>query len=375
MPGRYPHYPERAQVHSYLRDFARAHGLLEKVRFGAEVAVLDRKGAQWRVGLTNGENHLYAGVVCATGINWDPLFPTYSGRFAGEIRHAVEYLDREALTGRRVLVVGGGNTGCDIACAAAAEAEVASISLRRGYHIVPRFVLGLPADLFASWTHKFSARARQSSFQMLLRLIVGDPHQWGWPEPDHRILDSHPIINSEILDALEGGRLSVKPDIGKLDGDWVEFEDGSRAAFDLIVFATGYKMNVPFADSGFFEWKGNKIDGYLSVFNRRFDTLFTQGFLVTNAGVFEDFDRLAHLVACYIVDRKSAPARAARFRSLVEAARPDLSGGFRFIDSPRHDTYVEHGAFRAEVENVRKRMRWPKPHRGLLSPGSSRSFS
>ena len=72
---------------------------------------------------------------------------------------------------------------------------------------------------------------------------------------------------------------------------------------------------------------------------------------------------------------RSAPARAARFRSLVEAACPDLSGGFHFIDSPRHDTYVEHGAFRAEVENVRKRMRWPKPHRGLLSPGSSRSFS
>ena len=367
MPRDYPDYPTRSQVLAYLRALAQAHGLYERIAFHREVVRVERDAESWVVGLDDGEKRRYAGVVCASGMNWVPQWPAYPGRFDGEIRHAVEYREREELAGRRVLVVGGGNTGFDIACDAADRAEAALLSLRRGYHIIPKHVLGLPADVFAARTPALPIRLRQALFHALLRLIVGDLGRYGLPDPDHRVLESHPVINSLALRALKAGRLRAKPDVQELAGASVIFADNSREAVDLVIYATGYKMSVPFMDKALLDWKGDKIDSYLSVFSRRHETLFTLGFLVTNAGVFEDFDRLATLVACYARDRVAAPERAARFRARVSADRPDLTGGLHFIETPRHATYVEHDAFRRAVEDTRKAMGWPALGPGVLS--------
>jgi hypothetical protein len=232
-------------------------------------------------------------------------------------------------------------------------------------------VFGVPADLFAARTPPLPMRLRQAIFQALLRCITGDLQRYGLPAPDHRVLESHPIINTKALHALKTGRLRAKPDIRELAQNSVVFADKSREAIDLVIFATGYKSCVPFMDQAFFDRKGDKIDGYLSVFNRRHETLFTLGFLVTNAGVFEDFDRLATMVASYANDRMTAPARAANFRARVAADHPDLSGGLRFLDSPRHATYAEHDAFRKAVEGTRKAMGWPQLRPGTLAPPQS----
>ena len=363
----YPDYPSRAQVLAYLQAFTHRYGLYEGIEFHREVVRVAPEGGGWTVGLASGEKRRYAGVVCASGMNWEPQWPTYSGRFTGEARHAVEYRDKEELAGRRDLVVGGGNTGFDIDCDAAETATAAFLSLRRGYHIIPKHVFGVPADLFATLTPALPMRYRQALFHALLRLLVGDLKSYGLPPPDHRVLESHPIINTEAIRALKAGHLRVKPDINELARDSVVFSDGSQETVDLIIYATGYKMDVPFMDRALLDWKGDKIDGYLSVFNRRHETLFTLGFLVTNAGVFEDFDRLATLVACYSRDRAEARQRAARFRARVAEDRPDLTGGLRFIESPRHATYVEHDAFRRAVERTRKAMGWPELRAGLLA--------
>jgi len=313
----------------------------------------------WVVHLDNEDARRYAGVVCATGMNWVPRWPHYPGTFTGEIIHAVDYKNKEQLAGRRVLVIGGGNTGLDLASDAAEVAAAAFLSLRRGYHVIPKHVFGIPADLFGAWASRLPLRLRQILFQALLRLIVGSPRRYGLPQPDHRVLESHPVINSSALSALREGRLHARPDIREYAEGSVVFRDGSRESVDLIICATGYRMSVPFMDAGLFDWKGDKLDGYLSVFNLRHETLFTLGFLVTNAGVFEDFDRLARMVACYVRDRAENPENAARFRAHVLGDRPDLRGGLRFIDTPRHATYVEHGAFRRAMKDTCDLMGWP----------------
>ena len=300
-------------------------------------------------------------------MNWVPQWPEYPGPFTGETGHAVEYRDRKELAGRRVLVVGGGNTGFDIACDAAEGATAAFLSLRRGYRIIPKHVFGMPADLFAASAPPLPIRFRQTMFHTLLRLIVGDLRSYGLPPPDHRVLESHPIINTEALRALRTGRLLAKPDIRAFEDDHVVFSDGTRESIDLIIYATGYKMCVPFMDAALFDWKAGKLDAYLSAFNRHHETLFTLGFLVTNAGVYEDFDRLATMIACYARDRVEAPERAARFRAHVAADQPDLTGGVRFVASPRHATYVEHDTFRRAVERTRKVMGWPPLRPGMLA--------
>jgi cation diffusion facilitator CzcD-associated flavoprotein CzcO len=367
MPRDYPDYPTRAQVLTYLREFARAYHLYEQIEFGREVARVEQTAGEWVVRLVDGECRRYAGVVCANGMNWVPNRPEYPGRFTGEVRHAVDYKNEDQLAGRRVLVVGGGNTGFEIACDAADIAAAAFLSLRRGYYIIPKHIFGVPADLFAKYTPSLPMRLKQTIFQGLLRLIIGDLRSYGLPQPDHSVLESHPVINTEALEALRAGRLQAKPDIRELADDQVVFNDGSRERVDLILYATGYQMRVPFMDEQLFDWKGDRLDAYLSVFNRSHETLFTLGFLMTNAGVYEDFDRLATMIACYARDRVEKPERAARFRDLVAADQPDLTGGLHFVESPRHATYAEHDAFRHAVERTFKTMSWPELRPGTLA--------
>ena len=358
MPAAYPDYPDHGQVHDYLRGVARAQGLDEAIEFGVEVKRIDPQDGFWLARFGSGAPRLYRGVVCANGMTWAPAPARYPGGFDGELRHSVTFRQAEEAKGRRVLIVGGGNSACDIACLVSAEAADTVLSLRRGYHVVPRHLFGVPADALARAMPPLPAGGQQRVAQLLLRL-AGKPRPTAWPQPDHRIYESHPIINSEILDLVACGAVRVRPDIAAFDGRRVRFADGTAETFDLVLLATGYHMAIPFMDPAHFTWRGDRIGGYLSVFNERHPRLFTLGFLSTNAGVFADFDRLANLVANHALDQETKPDRAARFRAMIEAGSADLSGGLRFVASPRHASYVHHPTFRRHVERLRRRMGWP----------------
>lgn len=364
MPGDYPDYPDHRQILAYLQAFARAYGLHDHITFGREVARAVPEGAGWQVTLADGEARRYRALVCANGMTWDPYLPDIPGRFEGELRHAVTYRGAEEFRGKRVLIVGAGNTGCDIACDAAGAADAAFLSLRRGYNFIPKHIFGLPADVFAEAVPKLPVRLRQWGFGLLLRLLVGDLRRCGLPRPDHRIFESHPILNTRVLGHLRRGALTAKPDVRAFEGRRVRFADGSELELDLVLLATGYNKSFPFLDRDCFEWAGNRPKGYLSVFHPRHDNLFTLGFLDTNAGVYEDFDRLAHLVACHLLDQERDPARAARFRRKVEGPPPDLSGGVRYVESPRHASYMHHDSFRAYLTKLVEELGWPE-----LRPG------
>ncbi|MDJ0944070.1 MAG: NAD(P)/FAD-dependent oxidoreductase [Kiloniellales bacterium] len=358
MPAAYPDYPGHGQILPYLKHFAEAEGLADDIAFETRAEWIEpRDDGLWSVRLNRGPPRLYRGVVCANGMTWRPQAPEIPGRFEGELHHAVSYRDPAAFRGRRVLVIGGGNTGCDIACDLTRQAAATRLSLRRGYHVVPRHILGLPADVFGAALPGLPLRLQQGSSQGLLRLLQGKRR--GWPAPDHRLYESHPIINSEILDLVERGAIRVKPDVEAFEGREVRFADGSCAAFDAVLLATGYKMAIPFMDPVHFAWEQDRIAGFLTAFNARHRALFTLGFLAINAGVFGDFDRLAHLIACHLRDQEENPLRAEAFRRIVATETPDLTGGLALVPSPRHAVYAHHPAFRAYLEKLRRRMGWP----------------
>ena len=360
MPADYPDYPDHAQVLAYLQRFAEAEGLAGDIAFETRAEWIEPAAdGLWSARLNRGQRRLYRGVVCANGMTWTPQEPEIRGHFDGELRHAVHYKDPAAFRGRRILVIGGGNTGCDIACDLTRQAAATTLSLRRGYHVIPRHLLGLPADVLGTTLPGLPLRLQQGTAQALLRLLRGDPRRAGWPKPDHRLFESHPIVNSEILDLVAGGALRVKPDVEAFDGHEARFRDGSRAAFDAVLLATGYRMAIPYMDPAHFAWRQQRIAGFLTAFNDRHPTLFTLGFLAINAGVFGDFDRLAHLIAQHVRDQAEDRARAAAFRRIVETETPDLTGGLALVPSPRHAVYAHHPTFRAQVETLRRRMGWP----------------
>jgi cation diffusion facilitator CzcD-associated flavoprotein CzcO len=360
MPESYPDYPRREQVLEYLRAFADAYGLRPHIRFGTEVEHVTpaADGATVRV---RGRDIEYAGVVCATGVNWSPNLPEYGGEFTGTLRHSVSYRSPTEFTGKRVLIIGLGNSGADIACDAARYAKKAYVSVRRGYHFIPKHIFGKPADVFAHDGPKLPKWLELALFTWLQRIVVGDTTALGMPKPDHRVLESHPLMNDQLLHHLRHGDVTLKPDIEAFAGKSVRFKDGSELEVDEVLAATGYHMTLPYLDTTELEHEGKRVSHVLSVFSRKHPTLFTLGFVELNGALYPHLDRLAALVAEYARARAADPPAAERFRQLVRAFQQNLSGGVQYVRSERHDFYCDDEALRAATLRMFKRAGWNPP--------------
>ncbi|MDP1776091.1 MAG: NAD(P)-binding domain-containing protein, partial [Moraxellaceae bacterium] len=240
MPDDYPDYPSNRQILAYTRSFARAFGLYDAIQFQTAIEHVEKDGKAWLVRFSGGEVRRYRAVVCATGTNWHPRLPRHEGQFNGEIRHSVTFKHADEFRNKRVLIIGLGNSGADIACDAAANADAAFISVRRGYYFLPKHVFGIPVDEFAAKGPRLPMWLQRPAMTMLLRMVVGDTSRTGMPKPDHRIFESHPLLNSQLLHYLQHGDIKAKKDVKYFDGDDVVFTDGSREQIDLVLYATGY---------------------------------------------------------------------------------------------------------------------------------------
>ncbi|MDO5737164.1 MAG: NAD(P)-binding domain-containing protein [Propionibacteriaceae bacterium] len=356
MPADYPDYPDHRQVLAYLRDFACAHGLTERIQFSTEVTALEQDGQRWRVTTDAGSSHTYDAVAVCTGSQWTPLAPGIDG-FTGEVRHSVTYRDANEFTGKRVLIVGGGNSACDIACDAARTAASASISMRRGYWFIPKHVFGLPSDIVGGKGSFLPKRVERALLQPLLRLLVGDLTRIGLQKPDHKLFDTHPVLNDQLLHHIRHGDVSPRPGIKHADGQTVTFTDDSSDEFDLILLATGYQHAVPFAQELFGDPQ-HPDELYLNSFSRRHPGLCAVGFLETNSGAYQLFDRQAHIVAGHIAAVAAGDPRAGIFSARIRDDHPDLTSGLEFDTSPRHKGYVDSDAFLAYLIRTGKEFGW-----------------
>lgn len=366
MPDDYPDYPSHKQIHAYLARFADSYGLREHIRFGTEVlaAVPDAEG--WRVTVRTAdgttEERTYAALAAASGTNWHPLLPSYPGEFTGELRHSQTYSSSDELRGKRVLVIGAGNSGVDIACDAARAADRAFLSVRRGYHFIPKHVFGIPADVFAAHGPHLPLWLEQRAFGAMLRVLNGDVTRLGLPKPDHKVFETHPIMNTQVLHHLGHGDLIAKPDVKRFDGGVVEFVDGTREPIDLVLCATGYLWTLPYLPEGSFEQSMGRPALYLTAISRDNPRLYTMGYVETNGGAYKLFDEVADLIArAYVARRDGTDAVLAE---LLRTDRTDLRGGLKQVATQRHAAYVESGTFVRHLAKVRKRLGWPSPTPG-----------
>jgi len=358
MPEHYPDYPSRKQILEYTRGFSDAYGLKENISFNTEICSVSKVGEEWSVLLKDGSQRRYSAVICATGVNWHPNFPVHKGDFDGEVRHSVTYKHPDEFIGKRVLVVGLGNSGADIACDAAYNADAAFVSVRRGYHFIPKHIFGVPADEISAKGTGLPIVARRQAMKFILKMAVGDVTRWGLPSPDHRLFESHPLMNTQLIHYLQHGDVTAKPDVVGYEGSDVVFSDGSREKVDLVIYATGYNMRIPYIQEDYFEWDGGRPNLYLTAFNRSQKNLFALGFLETNSSAYTLFDHISNLVANYIDSQIREDGRASKFDCLIENDTPDLTGGLSFIDSDRHKSYIEINAYKKYLNKVSKKIGW-----------------
>jgi cation diffusion facilitator CzcD-associated flavoprotein CzcO len=356
MPDDYPDYPRHDQVLRYVRAFADHHDLTRHVRVRTRVdrAEAVDGGLGWRVHFASGETRRWDALVVATGTNWHPYVPAVPGSFDGGQIHSFSFRSAEVFRGKRVLVVGGGNSGADIACEAAREADRAFISLRRGYRFVPKYIFGKPTDVFAHAGPRLPWRFEEIVFGLLLdKLLVGDLTNYGLPRPDHPLLRTHPIMNTQILHHLGHGDLAYRPEVVELRGPSVRFADGREEEVDLIVWATGYRRRFPFLDEAGGE---EKLDLYLELFHRVYPTLFFMGLFETDGAAYELFGLQADAMAGYLAARLEAPEVATRFDAVRASARPDLHGGRPYLDTPRNAYYVRGDVYNRALKDACRRL-------------------
>lgn len=357
MPATYPDYPENRQILIYILDFATTYGLRDAIRFGCAIRAVQRVGDGWQVTLSDDSTRRYRAVICATGTTWTPRTPQHPGQLSGEIMHSSSYRNPEVFRGKRVLVVGLGNSGADVACDAAANADAAFISVRRGYHLLPKHPFGTPIDEFEARGPQLPLRFERPVFTALLRLLQGDLRRYGLPKPDHKLFEAHPLLNSQLLHHLQHGDVAVRPAIARLEGNRVRFVDGSTETIDLVLYATGYDWAIPYAEK-LFDWGEGHPDLYLTAFNRKHPNLFGIGYTAVNSSVYPLFDQVSNMVAQYLHDQDHAPQRARRFERLVATDRPKLDGGIHFVSSARHQLSVEGRTFHRYLAWVRDRIGW-----------------
>jgi len=364
MPADYPEYPHHRQVWEYLKSYATRFGLYERIEFNAEIARIERGERDWVVRLSDGRERRYRGVVVCNGHNWKPRLPQFAldangARFDSRIIHSAEYKTPDMLAGKRVLVVGAGNSGCDIAVEAAQHAAATLHSTRRGYHYLPKFWRGKPIDMLNEqllrW--RFPLSVRRVLGAIIERVAFGPPGSYGLPVPDHKLFESHPIINQQLYYYLAHGRIRSKPDVAglvaKQDGPLeVRFADGSREEVDLVVLATGFEIAFPFLDRELLNWQNGRPQLFLNVFHPKRDDLFVVGLIQPDSGQFGLVDRQARLVAHYIKAADRGDAAAGRFQRLKASPHKPLDGGMRYLATERHLLEVEHFDYRRMLEEM-----------------------
>lgn len=372
MPTEFPQFLSRSQAHDYLRAYAGHFDLYDHISFGRTVeTVMHREGA-WEVTVSGERNpRTYQGVIVANGHHWDPKRPAYPGTFSGETIHTHDLKTTEKLRGKRVLVVGAGNSGCDIAAEATHCAAEVFHSMRRSYHFLPKFMFGRPIDVIIDLTARWPVPrfVLRRLYRLVLDMVVGRHERYGLPEPDHKLFEAHPSAAAAYLDRLGHGRIQPKPDIKRLCGGAVEFVDGSRADVDLIVQATGYRVSVPFMNRDLLVDADGRSKLFLNLCHRQLDGLFAVGLVQPAEGSFWQLaDYQAQLVASYIVACERDVRKADWFRGLRATAAPRLDHGVAYVDSERHRLEVQHYTYRTYIKRLLKRF-GPMATEKLTAPG------
>jgi hypothetical protein len=311
------------------------------------------------VTLSTGEVRPYDVLLVANGHHWDPRWPEPpfpgSDTFPGTQLHAHHYRTPDVLTGKRVVVLGIGNSATDIAVESSRVARETFLAMRRGAHILPKFLFGVPTDhLTSSPLARGPFPVQKLGMRAILRLARGKVTDYGLPQPDHDVLEAHPTISDDLLTRLGHGDIVVKPNIARFDGPVVEFTDGTREEVDVVVYCTGYQVSFPFLAETLVTAEDNHVDLYRRVVSPDHPGLYFIGLVQPLGAVMPLAEEQSHWVAELITGEVVLPA-VPQMRAQIAAYDQALRK--RYVASKRHTIQVDVHAYTKELRKERRAQR------------------
>lgn len=348
MPKSYPDFPHHSQIAEYFDSYIDHFDLRGSIRFQTSVGRAQRgDDGVWTLTDSNGGSERYDMLLVANGHHWDPRWPepAFPGTFDGEQMHAHSYTDSDVLRGKKVVVLGMGNSAMDIAVEGSYVADKVYLAARRGAHILPKYVFGKPLDQVLKPDPRIPWKVRQKVFQTVLRTQIGKVEDYGLPKPDHKIGDAHPTISDQILSRITHGEVTCKPNIAELKGDRVRFTDGTEVEADLIIYCTGYKVTFPFFDESFLSAPDNDLPLFRRVFKPQIPNLAFIGLLQPLGAVMPLSEAQGRWVASYLRGEYALPDQSAMLADMEDERKAMFK---RYVTSKRHtmqvdfDDYLHH---------------------------------
>jgi dimethylaniline monooxygenase (N-oxide forming) len=344
MPQWYGDFPDHRQMAAYLSAYAAEFELRALIRFGATVERIEPgANGRWAIGLDDGSRRSYRAVVVAIGLFWCPRLPSYPGRFEGTVSHSHDYRVPDPFADRRVLVVGAGQSAAEIAVEVSAVANRTLISVRGGAHVIPRWIGRSPYDTGDV------APLNRLPWGLLNRIYgrrvarARGPVPASWPSASHRLLEGIPIVSSDLLPTVRRGAVVVRPGIDRLVGDRVRFVDGSEEQVDHIVYATGYRISLPFLSSSLLSADGRELPLYRRIAATDVPGLYFAGFVDAPGGLLPVVETQGRWIAAVLSGRLRLPPPRQMRRAIERAERRTRR---RFPEESPHSVRCDPHAYR-----------------------------
>ena len=352
MPKDYPDFPHHTQIKDYLESYAEAFELKDNIEFTNGVTHAERlDGGGWAILDQTGATRRFEHLIVANGHHWDPRFAEFPGEFTGETMHSHHYIDPKSpidFFGRRILVVGLGNSAADIAVELSSKSLQTEVTLstRSGAWIVPKYVYGKPADTMYRTTPFLPLSWQRKVMQLAQPMNGSNGALYGLPQPNHKFFEAHPTQSVELPLRLGSGDVVPKPNVSLLDGSTVHFEDGTSGEFDVIVYATGYNITFPFFDPDFISAPDNHIPLFKRIFKPGIEDLSFVGFAQSTPTLFPFVESQARLVAAHLVGEYALPS-ISEMEQVIRADEEKYVG--HVLKTARHTQQVDYFIYEHDI--------------------------
>lgn len=341
-------YPSHDELRRYFQSYANHFGLYAFVEFGTTVDHCERVEKHiWHITIIqNGEKRVevFTDLVVCNGHHSVPRMPEYPGEYSGQFMHSHHYKKADPFKDKKVLVIGGGNSACDVAVETSRVSAKTSISWRRGYRIIPKFFFGLPSDIVGARSSWIPIKIRSWLNDLLLKIMIGSNRLYGLQEVKTKFGQTHPTINDELLYKIRHGKVHPKVDIEKLEGNKIYFKDGTVEEADVIIACTGYILKHTFFSESFIDYSSGPVPLYLKMFHPEYHDLFFIGMFQPLGCIWPGSELQSKLLANYIVGDWQMPANIKALCN-KEVTNPH----YKQIQTPRHTITVDYHMFRKSL--------------------------
>ncbi len=351
-------FPDHYDMHRYLVSYADHFGVTPRIRFNSRVAQVHpafdpaREPPKWDVELAEGSRETFDAVLVATGHLSKPLHAPDLRQFGGTYLHAHDYREPEPFVGKRICVVGVGNSACDIASDVCVTAPRCVLVARSGVVILPKLMFGRAfTDITAQIQRPWIPRAlRRRMTRLLVWLAHGDLTKLGFARPTTL---THVTSNATVVTDIAYRRIAVKRGITRVDGNTLHFEDGSSEAFDVLIAATGYEIDLGFIPRDVVPVENNRLDLYLRIAPPNWPGLFFMGFFNTDTALNMVFEHQARWVREVLLGNAALPPAAEMGAAITARA---AWYGAQYKHSARHTIEEEHVRYLTDLRTALRGM-------------------